>query len=61
MTRELVWEYQYIYRKMNTNDNRIDGILNSQGRDGWELVQVLLGGTGNDAKIHGFIFKRPQM
>ncbi len=55
------WQYKYIYFKSNTNNNRIEVMLNQMGYDGWELVQVISAGgsDGTSAKIHSFIFKRP--
>lgn len=57
----MIWEYKYIYKKWRTdNQSEINDFLRDFGREGWELVQVIVGSGDQDyAKIHGFVFKRP--
>lgn len=48
--------------KSDTNDvNRIEGMLNELGNQGWELTYVIEAGDRLNAKIHGYFFKRPQL
>ena len=61
MNSELtLWEYRYVYMKTNTDSGDIEYMLNKMGGSGWELVNIVTGtGGSHDAKIHGYIFKRP--
>ncbi len=55
------WEYKYVYFKVNTNDSRIEEMLNTMGSHGWELVSIVggVGGEPTEGKVHAFVFKRP--
>lgn len=61
MNSELtLWGYRYVYMRTNTDSDDIEYMLNEMGGTVWELVNVIsgTGGTPNDAKIHGYIFKK---
>ncbi|MHA2102957.1 MAG: hypothetical protein ACW981_05980 [Candidatus Hodarchaeales archaeon] len=53
-------QYKFVQGKWNTTSPEVEIILNENGRNGWELNNVLLGTSSNQemAKIHGFIFQR---
>ena len=55
--KPIKWEYLIWHRPGAWNNEQLDGLLNTYGRNGWELVQ--LGSSGGD--WHQAIFKRRKM
>ncbi len=60
MKARTYWEYRYVYFKTDTDDGRIESMLNDLGSEGWELVNVVYAGDPIRAKLHSYVFKRPK-
>jgi len=49
-----MWEYLAAHYSVNRDLTSINQVLNSYGKDGWELVSII----DDDANIKIFFFKR---
>lgn len=62
------WEYKYINQRTRTGRSnlhsgieQIEGMLNENGAEGWELVSVIKTRAGLGSKIFRYFFKRPKI
>ena len=58
-----MWEYKTIYRGSHeVNSRNMNQFLNTNGKEGWELVHIISKPARNDPfefANHTFVFKRP--